>query len=64
MIERHGHDAFEVNGVAEASHQHYDVNREVEQLRSELAGLRDDLSDAEGRISDLETKLDVPGERP
>ena len=45
--EDHKHSAYDVFGVADEHHRHYD-------LESEVRGLREDLSRAEARIRDLE----------
>ena len=48
--EDHKHNAYDVYGVAEEHHRHYD-------LEDEARGLREDLRRAEARIRDLEDGL-------
>ena len=45
--EDHKHNAYDVYGVADEHHRHYDTE-------SEIRGLREDLSRADARIRDLE----------
>jgi hypothetical protein len=45
--ENHKHDAYDVYGVADEHHRHYDLENLIE-------GLREDLSRALGRIAELE----------
>jgi hypothetical protein len=54
MNEAHGHYAYEIHGAAEEHHRHFDTESELRELRSLVAGLREDLSRAENRIHDLE----------
>jgi len=56
MNEAHGHYAYEIHGVAEEHHRHYDTKSELRELRSLVAGLREDLSRAEDRIRGLEAQ--------
>jgi hypothetical protein len=52
--EAHGHYAYEIHGAAEEHHRHYDTESDLRELRSLVAGLREDLGRAEDRIRDLE----------
>jgi hypothetical protein len=56
MNEAHGHYAYEIHGAAEEHHRHYDTESELRELRSLVAGLREDLSRAEDRIRGLESQ--------
>ena len=56
MNETHGHYADEIHGAAEEHHRHYDTESELRELRSLVAGLREDLSRAEDRIRGLEAQ--------
>ena len=56
MNEVHGHYAHEIHGAAEEHHRHYDTESELRELRSLVAGLREDLSRAEDRIRGLEAQ--------
>jgi len=50
----HWHYASDIHGAAEEHHRHYDTESELRELRSLVAGLREDLGRAESRIHDLE----------
>ena len=56
MNETHGHYAYEIHGAAEEHHRHYDTESELRELRSLVAGLREDLSRAEDRLRGLESQ--------
>ncbi len=59
--EAHGHYAYEIHGAAEEQHRHYDTESELRELRSLVAGLREDLRRAEDRIRGLEARRRRPG---
>jgi hypothetical protein len=54
--ETHGHDVYEIHGVAEEYHRHHDTESELSELRSLVAGLREDLGRAEDRLAGLEAQ--------
>jgi hypothetical protein len=56
MNEAHGHYAYEIHGAAGEHHRHYGTECELRELRSLVAGLREDLSRAEERIRGLESQ--------
>ena len=56
MNQVHGHDAAEIHGAAEECHRHYDTESDLRELRSLVAGLREDFSRAEDRIRGLEAQ--------
>jgi hypothetical protein len=56
VTETHGHDADEIHGVAEEYHRHHDTESELSELRSLVAGLREDLGRAEDRLAGLEAQ--------
>lgn len=45
--DRHSHDSYDVHGVAQERHEHYD-------LENLISGLREDLNRAYERIRELE----------
>lgn len=50
----HWHYASDIHGGAEEHHRHYSTESDVRELRSLVAGLREDLGRAEERIRELE----------
>lgn len=56
MNEVHGHDVYEIHGAAEEYHRHDDTESELSELRSLVAGLREDLGHAEDRLHELESQ--------
>jgi hypothetical protein len=62
MNEAHGHYAYEIHGAAEERHRHYDTESGLRELRSMVAGLREDLSRAEDRIRGLESQTPQAGQ--
>ena len=56
MNETHGHYADEIHGAAGEHHRHHDTESELRELRSLVAGLREDFSRAEDRIRGLEAQ--------
>ena len=46
--ERHDH----YNDYAERHHRHYDEENAISELRSQIAGLREDLRDVQGELAE------------
>ena len=49
----HTHHAYDIYGVAEQYHRHYDEENLIEGLRSDLNGLQDRIHDLEAEVESL-----------
>jgi hypothetical protein len=50
----HTHDSYDVYGVAQEHHSHYDIERLIDGLRSDLNGCFERIGHLEARVFDLE----------
>ena len=53
-VEQHTHDSYDVHGVAQEHHQHYDIENRADGLRADLNALYERIGCLEDRVDTLE----------